>query len=283
MLQPSNERLFLKPITSIYHALKITFLICFLYLGPSNQAIAKEKTVSVVTLFDYAPYCMADDEFNSVQLIKPGEDAIGFKGYSWDVLRESYHLMGYNIELKIVPWARALSMVKSNQADILFPAGFNKEREKIFHYSHQAINSANFRVYINNSNPMKWQGLDSLKGLSIGVIDSFNYGDKWRERSDIKSVNVNTILQGFRMLKAKRIDGFLGYETNWDYMLNQYKWSALFKKLPAFDTSNEYLVALKTTNNAKTLLQTFDTGKERLIKSGRLKQIKEKWFGKEGP
>lgn len=284
MLHQSNKRLLKRLYFTLlpfapYKSLLIT-LICILLFSLSHSTFAASKTVSVVTLFDYAPYCMVDEGFSSAQFVKPGEDAIGFRGYSWDVLRESYHIMGYSIELKIVPWARAVSMLKSSQAQILFPTGVNREREKIFYYSNEDINSANFRVYVNTDSQIEWQGLSSLTDLSIGVIGGFNYGDKWRVRPRMNTINVNTILQGFRMLKAKRIDGFLGYETNWDYMLNQYKWSALFKKLPAFDSSNEFLVALKTNPNAKTLLHVFDTGKQRLIESGRLEQMHEKWFGK---
>lgn len=253
---------------------------CLSLLLFSETMSAKDKTVTVVTLFDYAPFCLADEDVKSDQLIKPGEDAIGFYGYSWDVLRESYQIMGYNIRLKIVPWARAISMVKSQQADILFPTGVNHEREKIFYYAKEAINTANFRVYVNANSPIVWEGLSALKGLTIGVIGGFNYGDKWQDRPALNSINVNSILQGFRMLKAKRIDGFLGYEMNWDYMLHQYKWSTLFKKLPAFDSSNEYLVSLKTNPKARSLLTVFDTGKRRLINNGRLTQINEKWFGK---
>ncbi len=262
----------------------LKLILCFtlmIFLFTSNPLVAKTKSVTIATLFDYAPYCIADTGFQSSQTLLPDENAIGFRGYSWDVLRESFQFMGYSINLKIVPWARAVSMVKSHQADILFPTGVNKERKKIFHFSDEPINSANFKVYVNTQSKLKWQGLTSLSGLSIGVKRGFNYGDKWDAMTDINIINVTTIVQGFKMLKAKRIDGFLGYETNWDYSLKQQKWLHRFKKLPAFGSTNEFLVALKTNPNAKVLLADFDAGKRHLIKSGRLVQISEKWFGKE--
>lgn len=255
-------------------------IVASLLLVLINPAFAKYKTIKIVTLFDYAPYCMADEGYQSDQLIHLGEDAIGFRGYSWDVLRESFQEMGYTIQLKIVPWARAVSTIRSGNADILFPTGINTERLSTFYFSEEAINSAKFKVYVNQDSALEWQDLSSLKGLSIGVKRGFNYGDKWDAVKDINVIKITTITQGFKMLEANYLDGFLGYETNWDYTLKQENLQGQFKKMPAFDSSNEYLAALKTNPNAKVLLADFDLGKRRLMKQGRLKQIHEKWFGK---
>ena len=51
-----------------------------------------------------------------------------------------------------------------------------------------------------------------------------------------------------------------------------------YRKLPAFDSSAEYLVALKSNPKGIEILKSFDTGKKRLIKSGKLEIIKNKWF-----
>ena len=93
----------------------------------------------------------------------------GFQGYSWDVLRESFHEMGYTIHLSITPWARAMSYVTSEKEDILFPTGKNTERKRIFHYSEEPVNQANFLVYVRADDPTEWKGLESLRGLVIGV------------------------------------------------------------------------------------------------------------------
>ena len=204
---------------------------------------------------------------------------MGFQGYSWDVLRESFHEMGYTIDLSITPWVRAVKNVKNGKADILFPTGKNAERQMIFHYSDEPINLANYIVYVRADNQIEWKGLESLKGRTIGVKRGFSYGDKWKVATDIKKYDVATILQGFKMLDLKRLDGFLGYEYNWDYVLRKEKWRTKYRKLPAFDSSAEYLVALKNNPNGEQFLKAFDTGKKRLITNGKLEDIKSKWFG----
>jgi ABC-type amino acid transport substrate-binding protein len=240
---------------------------------------AGEKIVNISTLGDYAPFCMADENYEINQVIPMGRDAVGFQGYSWDVVRESFHEMGYTIHLSIRPWPRALFNLKNAETDILFPTGVNTERKQIFHYSEESTNQANFLVYVRTGNQFEWKGLNSLNGLTIGVKREFNYGDIWRTNTSIKKHDISTIWQGFQMLDAGRIDGFLGYEANWGFTLKQHNWNHKFKKLPAFDSTAEYLVTIKSNPNGKEFLKDFDTGKRRLIKNGKFRKITSKWFG----
>ncbi|MEE8077335.1 MAG: transporter substrate-binding domain-containing protein [Candidatus Binatia bacterium] len=256
---------------------KIYFSI-FILLAISTLSYAEENIVKIATLEDYAPFCMTVGKVKRNQIIQVGNDAVRFQGYSWDVLRESFHEMGYTIHLSITPWARAMTYVKNGKADILFPTGKNTERQRIFYYSEEPVNQANYLIYVRVDDPIEWRGLESLKGLVIGVKRGFIYGDKWKAVTYIKKHDVGKILQGFKMLDHKRLDGFLGYEYNWDYVLKQENWETKFRKLPAFDSSAEYLVALKSNPNGKEILKAFDTGKKRLIKSGKLESIKSKWF-----
>ena len=250
----------------------------FVLLSISSSSFAEEKIIKIATLEDYAPFCITVGKFESDQIIPAGNDAVGFQGYSWDVLRESFHEMGYTIHLSITPWIRAMNYVRNGKADILFPTGKNTERKKIFYYSEEPVNQANLLIYVRADDPIEWRGLESLKGLAIGVKRGFNYGDKWKAATDIKKHDIGTILVGFKMLAEKRLDGFLGYEYNWDYVLKQENWETKYRKLPAFDSSAEYLVALKSNPKGIEILKSFDTGKKRLIKSGKLEIIKNKWF-----
>lgn len=261
------------------------FRISFVFLilmSISTPSYAEEKIVTIATLEDYAPFCMkTGGETQSNQIIPVGYDAVGFQGYSWDVLRESFHEMGYTIHLSITPWARAMQSFKNGKADILFPTGKNSERQEIFFYSEEFVNQANFVVYVRADSDIEWKGLDSLKGLTIGVKRDFSYGDKWQATTDIEKYDVATISQGFKMLNAKRFDGFVGYEYNWDYILKQEFSNTQYRKLPVFDSTAEYLVALKTNPNGEKILNAYDTGNKRIVKNGKIENIRNKWFGLE--
>ena len=134
------------------------FLAIFILSTISSLSYAGEKIVKVATLYDYAPFCIAEKNYKKIdQIIPIGNDAIGFQGYSWDVLRESFHEMGYTIHLLISPWARAMEYVKNGKADILFPTGKNEDRQKIFYYSDEPINQANYIVYVRAEDKIEWK------------------------------------------------------------------------------------------------------------------------------
>lgn len=251
----------------------ILFLITFIKDGYCN-----DKTVSVATLEDYAPFCQKISSNTSDGIFHPGSDSTGIEGYSWDVLRESFHAMGFSIKLSVSPWARALKSVLNGNVDILFPTGKNSNRQKIFHYSEEPVNHSNFLIYVRKDDPIIWNGLKSMNELTIGMKRGFNYGDKWEAATDIIKINVNTIYQGFRMLDYYRINGFIGYETTWDYVLKKNGWEDKYRKLPVFDSTNEYLVALKTNPHSIELLKVFDSGKRRLLQNGKMKKIEDRWF-----
>jgi polar amino acid transport system substrate-binding protein len=81
------------------------------------------------------------------------------------------------------------------------------------------------------------------------------------------------------MLEKGYIDGFMGYEESWDYVLKQKGLVQKFRKTPILDSTLEYVVSLKGIRENSKLLDVYDEGKRKLIKNGRLKEIKSKWFG----
>lgn len=245
----------------------------------STMLYGSDKIVSVVTLGDYAPFSFIVSNSIVEKVVPPGDKVTGYQGYSWDVLRESFHAMGYTIKLSIAPWPRAMQAFKSGKVDVLFPTGMNDERLKVFDYSLEFINEAKFLFYVRADTPIKWTGLESLKNLVIGVKRGFNYGDKWNSVDYVTKYDVTSTIQGFKMLDKGRIDGFIGYENTSDYILKQQGWNQKFTKTPSFDSSKEYVVVLKTNPNGQEFLQDFDTGKQKLIQSGRLEEIENFWFG----
>lgn len=245
----------------------------------SSVALAdSKKEVTVATLTDYAPFCFSEKNVHNIEMIKPGQDSKTLKGYSWEILRESYHHMGYTIILHTYPWIRALNTVRRGKVEVLFPTGKNSEREKIFNYSKENVNNAKFIIYINQDSPIVWKDLKSLKGLRIAIKRGFNYGQKFNNNNSFNKISVQTIEQGLNMLRANRVHGFAGYEFNWDYVIKTKNIKGNFKKLPPFDSSSEYLVGLKSNKWIIQILNDFDKGKQLIDQLGITEKIQNKWF-----
>ena len=132
-------------------------------------------------------------------------------------------------------------------------------------------------MYVKSDSRIEWKGLSSLDGLTIGEMRGWNFGDKWKGKSAIKKYEIGTILQGFKMLDAGRLDGLVGYEILFDHALKLSDSREVYKKLPPFDYSAEYVAGAKNNSNIVVILDDFDAGKREITKNGNLDQIIRKW------
>ncbi|AOT07687.1 substrate-binding periplasmic protein [Pseudoalteromonas luteoviolacea] len=256
--------------------LRALVTICLTF-GFAWQAGA--KTVSVITLPDYAPFGFLDNGDTHLVKVAPGEDSPVFKGFAWDVVRESFHEMGYTVELWVVPWARALTYLDNGRVDLIFPVSISEERLKVYRYSKEYVNTVYYRIYVLKEQSIEWKSLSTFEGETIAQMRGFNYGAKWDQATNIKKYDVGGIFQGFEMLKSRRVQGFAGYEGVWDIVLQQHDLEGDIIKLPMFDSNKEFIAASYGNPMAKKLLKQFDLGKQRISENGTLTRIKHKWSG----
>jgi polar amino acid transport system substrate-binding protein len=255
------------------------FIFLFLYLSVNSKAFSSEKVVSVVSLLDYAPYVFVDKKQPVKGVISTENNTKLVTGYSWDVFIESFLVMGYSIEYTIVPWPRAIRLLEYGRVDLLFPISKSEERLSIYSYSQESVNATDYIIYLPKNTTIKWSGYDSLNGKVIGVKREYHYGKKFESFNNVTKYDVGNISDGFQMLEKGRIDGFIGYQASWDYVLKQKGWEFKFKKTPVLDSNLEYVVSRKGVEKNESLLQVYDDGKRKLIENGKLSELKVKWFG----
>lgn len=254
-------------------------VVLLLMLAASSAVRAGQKVVTLATLDGYPPFCFdkPGQVLQNNQMIAPGQDAKGFQGYSWDVVRASFQAMGYSIRLQVTPWVRAMHSLKGGEVELLFPAGKNAQREKVFAYSKQSVDDVRFRIYVKSDSRLQWHGLGSLKGMTVGLVRGYNFGDAWDSDHSFHKYTLNSISAGFKMLDAGHLDAFAGYDVTWDYALSKMPNKADFKKLPPFGGSREYVVGMKRNPRVAGLLKVFDAGKRKIIADGTFAKIQARW------
>ncbi len=254
-------------------------VMIFLF-GFTCLSFGQEKTVTITTLVDFAPYCFKkkDAVDKPSELIPPGSDSSQLQGYSWDVVKESYHEMGYTIILKIAPWSRAMNYVQKGKADVIFPAIKTIKREEIFYYSKKAVDETNIVIYFSTDSDMQIpKGLDSLKSKRIAHVRGWAYGKKWEADRGIIKESTDSILQGFKMLDKNYVFGVVGYENAFDCKLQTMKILNKYKKSPAIDHVADYLIGKKGSAASVNLVNDFDLGKKKIVANGKLAEINKKW------
>lgn len=237
------------------------------------------KRVTLATLTDFAPYCFPKDRavFIPVEHIPPGSDSLQLQGYSWDVVRESFHAMGYAVSLMVVPWERGIHYLANGKVDLVFPANKTFEREPEYVFSQEFVDQIETVVYMPRDEHFVWEGIESLEGLSIGFVRGWAYGKRWEGADRIVKESTDSILQGFEMLSNGRLVGLAGYKLAYDHVLKTTGRAHLYKVVGRFDTIDEYLMGRKESLDNRELLQAFDEGKRKIRDNGILREIEEKW------
>ena len=150
------------------------------------------------------------DQFPPYQYLTPGGEA---RGSSYEVVQAVFDRLSSPIQVKFLPWKRAVSNTKMGEATGLFSCGYKKERESFLHYS-APINYATKGVIVKKT----YQGppisaLKDLQNVSVGAITGFA-ANKYLNKSGISFFGVPKISSAIPMLANKRFDAlYLTLET----------------------------------------------------------------------
>lgn len=255
----------------------LSTIIFMLLLG--EVCYGKEKIVTLATLTDFAPFCFPKENaiFAEAETILPGSDSLQLQGYSWDVVRESFHAMEYAIHLYVVPWERGMHYLAAFKVDGVFPANHTMEREMNYAFSKAYVDQVKLVIYMRTDARLNWQGLQSLDNLAIGFVRGWAYGKKWEAMDLIIKEPTDTIAQGFDLVAKKRLLGLAGFQLPYDHELKRTERADEFKIVGHFDTIDEYLMGRKNDQSSLLSLDIFDAGRKIIEENGMLSAIERKW------
>ena len=85
--------------------------------------------------------------------------------------------LGHRLYIEVLPWTRALKMVRYGKADAIFTIFKNAAREGFLDYSEAVLISQLVALYAPAGSPFDFDGdLEALKPYKIGVVSTISYG-----------------------------------------------------------------------------------------------------------
>lgn len=176
------------------------FIMAFFAAGSA----AGEKPVRVVSL--EAPplvYSMGGNVFGALT----------------DVVREGFSRMGKTVDIAVMPWSRAIASVRYGDADAVFYAIRNGEREEYLHYPDEPLwQERTVAVQLVNAPVSLDADLLNARNVRLGVGRGYYYGPRMEQLLKAEAfaaveavVNAESNLQ---KLLAGRIDAFLTDHLN---------------------------------------------------------------------
>lgn len=244
--------------------------VCVLELYSSAQAetsVAAPQTKVLTFAGDL--WCPVNCEADSLQ-----------PGFGVELLKQIYEPLGYTINYVIMPWARAVE--EANSGKISGVIGALKEDAPKLIFPREPLVSISDDIYVTSTTSLTFNGIQSLKGQSVGIIDGYSYSPKvmnylseaMRIPGAVQAVSGDdAIEQNIRKLLAGRITAVIESAITMDYTLRQLDLTDQIKHIGGVPSGKIYIAFAANSLQSPTLRRQFDQGMSKIRRNGTLSRI----------
>ncbi|MDQ6975780.1 MAG: transporter substrate-binding domain-containing protein [Mariprofundaceae bacterium] len=174
-------------------------LLFVLLIGAmTGSALAENATLKIITE-PWAPFSYKEN----------GK----VKGVITDVVRNVFQSMDVSVTFQVVPWKRAVAMLKKGKGDALYSASYKTERAKFLIYPKHPIYQVKYLFYSKKGSGFNFDGnVDHLRG-KIGAMRGYSYTKAFwntpKTCADCYKIEiVNKLEQNFKKLHKGEITAF---------------------------------------------------------------------------
>lgn len=196
-------------------------------------------------------------------------------GFNIDLIRAVAEVMGFDLEIRLGPWAKARQDLEQGRVDVITGMVYSDERDRYLDFSvpHTMISPA---LFVRSDSPI--QTFDDIRGKEI-VVEEADIMHDFLKKRDVTSsiVAVADSPEALRLVASGRHDGALmASEVHKFYIAGKSGFNNLRMVRTSFPPQH-YCFAVAGGNVA--LLYKLDQGLVILKSTGKYQEIYDKWFG----
>jgi polar amino acid transport system substrate-binding protein len=175
------------------------------------------------------------------------------------LVREAFKRMGVPAQVSALPWKRALAGLDTGENAI---AGLymNNERKAKYDFS-EKLYEETLIVYVPKAKSIPLNGFASLKGMTVGVVRGWSYGDEFDamvKAGDVKAEEAGSESANLQKLTHGRLNAVLATrEAGLDMGALANEGEAIVALEPPLLVNAAYLAFAKTASKTD-LIKTFD-------------------------
>lgn len=193
-------------------------------------------------------------------------------GFSPQLIRKIFSDNNVEVQVFILPWARALKGTMEGNYDGLLDVWYSEERAKNLHFTDPYMFNRIKFIKRSNSN-ISFNELADLKPYKIGIVRDYAYNEVFDSSKEIAKISERTFIINFYKLLHHRIDLTLEDELVARHEIK--KISPLLLKevefLPKGLSENKLHVAFSKDN--ESLTEVFNKKLEKMQKDGSMLQL----------
>jgi polar amino acid transport system substrate-binding protein len=233
----------------------------FLFFFASSLCLAGERKLEIGTT-EWPPYYGQD--------LQNG-------GFMTEIVVEAFKRVGYDAEIKFMPWKRALEGAKAGKHDGLYTVWYRKEREEWFVFS-DPLPANEVGFYKRKDKNISFEIFADLKPYTIGVVRGYALPPGFDEAS-LKTSLAKDDEENLRKLHKGRVDLVLTDKITGKFILDTSIPDAVSDLEwldPPLHVDIQYLVFSKMAGDYAARLVAFNRGLAEIKADGTLKAIMAK-------
>ncbi len=247
---------------------KRSFYSLFFLFGCLLATQVYPQKVTIATT-EYAPFTSSQAQYG---------------GFVNRVILKAFELEGYQVELRYVPWKRALADGEKAKVDAVSFSFTNADRENIFFFSDTISDHRELLFHQKKTKVPDWKNLDDLKGLKFGLTRGYSYTPElWAavKGGRIKADETASDEQNLKKLASGRIDIFpLDEVTGWLLIKNKIPVAQemLTTHAKPFRATTGHLIISRSHPKGDMLLEAFNSGIKKLRVDGTYRKYLDELF-----
>ncbi|PKG38442.1 substrate-binding periplasmic protein [Psychromonas sp. Urea-02u-13] len=244
------------------------------YVDP-NPLSSKEALTSSNSAKSETRITVATDEWPPFRIATKSKT---FEGFDIDLLQSISEITDLTFDVKRYPWARALKQLKQHKVDMMTGLAYTDKRASYINYIPFPYFVCKPAFYMQRSLHKDILSYKDLYQYKIGYVLNSAYFEPFNSDSKIRRDPVSTETQLLKMAQKGRLDVFIGTDCQVDYEITrQGLWGKLVKATYQPEKSVELYLGVAKQKNP-TLAMKLSRALTELDKSGKLEQIKNKYF-----
>lgn len=237
----------------------------------------------IVTLLYSAP-CFAGKRFTFVTVDFPPFYGNELPDYGWvsEVAKAALEARGYDeVEVRFIPWIKALDDTKRGYYDALLGAYYTRERAEKYYFS-APIGQVRTGFFKRKDVDISFTELTDLKDYKIGVVKGYATSKKFDMADYLTKIEIDNLDNGLKMLYNGEIHLMADSRSVGKFRLKflEREIKGISKEIefikPVLAMNKIYVAISKKATDATQKLIDFNQGLRKIYFNGSFRKIKRK-------
>ncbi|KAF0813859.1 Histidine-binding periplasmic protein [Andreprevotia sp. IGB-42] len=203
-------------------------------------------------------------------------------GLAVDILKEAFARSQWQVEIRVVPWARALREAQQGDADAVFSTLKTPEREQAYLFSQESLVPFTSSFFVPANSTIRFDGkLVPLLQYRFGALNEASNGkmfDSAVKSGEIANIEMaNDTLTNIRKLMAGRIDIMVSNTYSGVHFLKKNQLTGRARALQPYIDSNPAYIAFTRKRDMRKARQAFDSGLAAMKRDGSYQRIMDRY------